>query len=126
MDRHQIDWQQKQDASKIERDLMQRTEDLDDRDDRLDMDIKLVQHILGTGVKPLSAGGDTTTTITSVMDDLVDETNKFRIELNIVHLSAVGIIDAVEHRRLLTLLMSPDEENHHIALEVINNKLKEL
>jgi len=126
MDRHQIDWQQKQDASKIEKDLMQRTEDLDDRDNNLDIDIQNLKTVVGPGITVSPEWGEGGITITSSLEDLEQKQSRFRLELDILHLSSLGKIDAAEHRRLLTLLDSPDGENIHVAVEIITTKMKEL
>jgi len=125
MQEHNLTWQEKNDASKLEKDLIQRMEDLNMDIQTTDKKVQQLMTSIGTtGVSPYLSGGQTT-----VIDKLTDTSNKIDralLEIKILHLKAAEIIDVAEFRRLLTLINSVDEENHVIALELIENKMKEI
>ena len=115
-----IDGKQSEDASKLEKALIERTEQLRIHGDQLKMDVQNTRDIIG--IVPISGGVAISDRITNNTDKL----SRFEIELNILKLHSAEIIDTAEFRRLLSLLNSPDEENLVVAVEVINNKMKEL
>ena len=117
-----IDWNQEDGASKVEKALIRRTTQLGDQVDNLKMETQNTRDVIG--IVPITDSG--TYTISDRISDNTDKLDKVELEIKILQLRAAELIDVAEFKRLITLLKSPDGENHHIALEVITNKMKEL
>jgi len=59
-------------------------------------------------------------------ETIEEKVEKLTLKTDLLLITTAGLIDNKELRRLLNMMRSPDEENHVLVKEIINNKLKEI
>lgn len=119
INRFDITYDEQINATKIDKDLIERTNVLDDNISDIDSDLNQVKNIIGGSIATIVSGSSDTITISDTMDSLRKELDRVKLEKSIMHLRLAEEIDAAEYKRLMSLINSPDEENHTIAISVI-------
>lgn len=77
----------------------------------------------------LNSKADLEPVMDQVKLDIAELDKQFRkqaIEIKTLQLFALGKVSPEEYRRLMTMFSSPDEENYVVAIEMVNNLIKNL
>ena len=111
MQENNLTWDEKLNASKLEKDLLQRTVDLNAQ---------------------VETNNNVVTTLRENHDQLIkrclameEAFNILNTRYNLLHIQVAGRITQEQRTSLLKMLDSPDSENHMVAYETINNLIED-
>ena len=111
MNEHNLTWDEKNNASKLEKDLLQRT-----------VDLKLLMD--GTANSQVTLRNDHDALIKRCLA-MEEAFNILNTRYNLLHIQVAGRITQEQRTSLLKMLDSPDSENHMVAYETINTLIED-